>query len=292
MTTAARLRTFVALADTGSVRAAAQRLVVTESSVSAAVSALAAEVGVPLISKDGRGVRLTSAGERYAGYARTILGLYSEATAAARGTAAPELGSVRVAAVTTAGEHVLPAMLASFRQEHPDVTLSLHVAPRADVWPMLTHHEVDLVVAGRPPGELAAGIRAVSPNTLLVVGPPALRETFDPRAATWLLREPGSGIRAATTVLLDGLDADPPVMALGSHGAVVAAAVVGLGVALVSQASVAAQLDRGALVELGCEGTPMQRPWHAVTQPHATPSTELLVAHLLRQPHWTDHSGG
>lgn len=278
MTTAARLRSFVALAETGSVRAAARQLVVTESSVSAAVSALAAEVGVPLITKDGRGVRLTPAGERYAGYARRILGLYAEATAAAHDVAAPDRGSVRLAAVTTAGEHVLPAMLASFRAAHPAVALSLHVAPRAEVWPMLAHHEVDLVVAGRPPDGLDARSRAVSPNTLVVVGPPG------PRPDTWLLREPGSGVRATTLVLLDQLDADPPQMTLGSHGAVVAAAVAGLGVTLVSRQAVHAHLRDGRLVEIAVPGTPLQRPWHAVSRADPTPTTELLVGHLLDRP--------
>ena len=77
MTTNARLRTLVELADTGSVRAAAARLVVTESSVSSALSALSAEVGVPLVRRHGRGVALTPAGERYAEYARRILGLHA-----------------------------------------------------------------------------------------------------------------------------------------------------------------------------------------------------------------------
>ncbi|MBX6769465.1 MAG: LysR family transcriptional regulator, partial [Actinomadura rubrobrunea] len=53
--TEARLRSFVAVADTGSVRAAAQRLYVTESAVSAAVAALSRDVGVPLVERDGRG---------------------------------------------------------------------------------------------------------------------------------------------------------------------------------------------------------------------------------------------
>ena len=59
MTTEARLRAFVAVAETGSVRAAAQRLVVTESAVSAAVSALTRDVGAPLLERQGRGLRLT-----------------------------------------------------------------------------------------------------------------------------------------------------------------------------------------------------------------------------------------
>ena len=65
MTTNTRLRALVELADTGSVHAAADRLVVSESAISAAVSGLSAEVGVALIDRHGRGVRLTPAGQRY-----------------------------------------------------------------------------------------------------------------------------------------------------------------------------------------------------------------------------------
>jgi DNA-binding transcriptional LysR family regulator len=281
MTTHARMRALVELADTGSVRAAAARLVVTESSVSSAISLLAAEVGVPLVAKDGRGVRLTAAGKRYADYARRILGLHAEAIAAARGEADPEHGTVRLAAVTTAGEHLLPALLASFRAEHPGVVLGLEVAPRGRVWPMLAHHEVDLVVAGRPPEDMPAQVRAVRANTLVAVGAPALAPGFDPASITWLLREPDSGTRATTTALLTGLDIEPAHMTLGSHGAVVAAAVASLGVTLVPRQSVRAHLGSGALVELPVPGTPLDRPWHLVTQPAASPSTELLVDHLL-----------
>ena len=149
MTTEARLRAFVAVAETGSVRAAAQRLVVTELAVSAAVSALTRDVGAPLLERQGRGLRLTPAGLTYAGYARTILGLHEEALAAARGDADPAKGQVRLAAVTTAGEHVLPVVLASFRAAHPGIQLGLEVGTRDHVWGLLAAHEADLVIAGR-----------------------------------------------------------------------------------------------------------------------------------------------
>ncbi|WP_460369967.1 LysR family transcriptional regulator, partial [Actinocorallia lasiicapitis] len=106
--TESRLRTLVALADVSSVRLAAERLFVTESAVSAAVSALAAELGVPLVRRQGRGIILTPAGEVYATYARRILGLHDEARAAARGEHDPGRGRLRIAAVTTAAEQVLP----------------------------------------------------------------------------------------------------------------------------------------------------------------------------------------
>lgn len=130
VTTNARLRVFVRLAECGSVRGAAQALVVTESSVSAAVTALARDVGVALIEPDGRGIRLTDAGARYAEYARTILGLHEEAIAAARSEVDPGLGPVRLAAVTTAGEHVLPDLLVSFRDRCPGIDLRLEVRAR------------------------------------------------------------------------------------------------------------------------------------------------------------------
>ncbi|MGQ0837220.1 LysR family transcriptional regulator [Actinokineospora sp.] len=287
MTTNARLRAFVEVADTGSVRAAAERLYITESAVSAAITTLVKDVGVPLLERDGRGVRLTAAGAMYAGYARTILGLHEQAAAAARDQVRPDEGLVRIAAVTTAGEHVLPGLLASFRARHPRIQLRLEVAPRDQVWPMLTHHEVDLVVAGRQPDGLRGRLRAVCPNTLVVVGPPTLADEFSPERATWLLREEGSGTRATCRALLGTLDVVPAQLTLGSHGAAVAAAIAGLGVTMASREAVAGQLAAGLLIELPVAGTPLDRPWHAVTHVDSTASTELLIQHLL-----SDTDGG
>ncbi len=282
MTTNARLNALVALADTGSVRGAAARLVVTESAISSALSNLSAEIGVPLMDRHGRGVRLTPAGHRYAEYARQILGLHREAVLAARGEADPEHGSIRLGAVTTAGELLIPALLASFTAKHPDVDCKLQVASRNAIWPMLTRHEVDVVVAGRPPIDLSAvQVQAVAANTLVVVGPPDTARHFDPAQATWLLRESGSGTRATMATLLEELEITPPQMVLGSHGAVVAAAIAGLGVTLLSRQAVRRELDTGTLVELAVPGTPMDRPWHVVTQSVCTGSTELLIKHLL-----------
>jgi DNA-binding transcriptional LysR family regulator len=284
VTTAARLRAFVTVADTGSVRAAAGRLVVTESAVSAAIAALAREVGVPLLEREGRGLRLTRAGQTYAGYARTILGLHDESLAAARGGTDPEHGRVRVAAVTTAGEHVLPALLAAFLARHPGVDLGLEVATSERVWDLLATHRTDLAIAGRPPPGLdGAVVRAVRPNELLVVAAPAVAAGFEPGRTRWLLREAGSGTRATGEALLASWEADPPRLTLGSNGAVVAAAAAGLGVTLVSRDAVTRQLADGTLAQVKAPGTPLRRPWHAVTIGPPQPSTTLFIDHLLRR---------
>ena len=168
--TLTQLRTFLAVAETGSIRAAAERLVVTQSAVSSCLAALQKDLALALVSKDGRGLRLTDAGEIYTGYVRGVLGLLDEAYTAAVGEA--EGGKLRIAAVTTAGEQLLPRLLATFRRSHPRIGLLLEVGNRARVWSLVADHEVDLVLGGRPPqgpGRPTMVAHAVRPNPLIVV---------------------------------------------------------------------------------------------------------------------------
>jgi DNA-binding transcriptional LysR family regulator len=276
-----RLRSFLAVADTGSVRAAALSLSVTESAVSAALAALQAELGALLVERHGRGVRLTEAGNVYADYARQVLGLLAEGAAAAAQGPDPELGALRLGAVTTAGEYLLPGLLSSFLRHHPDVEVTLEVGVRDRVHELLSTHQLDLVIAGRPPRGQGLVTRAMRRNSLVVVAAPTVQP--DLQTTAWLLREQGSGTRATTLGLLDALEISPPKLALGSHGAVVASASLALGLALVSQDAVRRQLASGDLVVVPVPGTPLLRPWHAVTGRAPTATTRLFVSHLLDQ---------
>jgi LysR family transcriptional regulator, low CO2-responsive transcriptional regulator len=287
VTTVARLRALVTVADAGSVREAARRLTVTESAVSAALSALAREVRVPLVERDGRGLRLTAPGQEYSVYARAILGLHEEGLAAARGDRDPERGRVRVAAVSTAGEYLLPVALAAFIAHHPAVDLRLEVGSSERSWGLFAAYEADLVIGGRPPGHVGdAVVRAVRPNLLVVVAAPEVAAGFDISCTTWLQREAGSGTRATGEALLSGLDADPPRLTLGSGGATLACAAAGLGATLASRDAVSRQLQHGELVEVAVPGTPLRRPWNAVTHGRQPGATALLVRHLLDREGW------
>lgn len=277
--TESRLRTFVALAETGSVRAAAERLYVTESAVSSSVTALARELGVPLVERVGRGVRLTQAGEVYAGYARQILGLREQARSAARGEHDPGLGRLRLAAVTTAADQVLPELLAGFRKAWPNVELALEVGPSRKIWTSLAEHEADLVLGGRPPAGLQTTILARRVNELVVVAAPSLE--FDLRTTPWVMREPGSGTRVAAEAYLAEHEASPPTLVLGSNGAVVAGAAAGLGAALVSLDAVRSELAQKTLVVIDAPGTPLRRPWHAVAGAVPAATTRLFVRHMV-----------
>ncbi|MCA1843995.1 MAG: LysR family transcriptional regulator [Actinobacteria bacterium] len=289
--TLTQLRAFVAVATVGSVRAAAEELVVSQPAVSAAVGALQRELGVPLVSREGRGLQLTPAGRVFARYARQILGLLDEAKAAATGQIDPQRGRVRLAAVTTAAEHVLPRFLAIFRSTYPEAEISLEVGNRVRVWDLLDHREVDLAVGGRPPGGGRFFTLATRPNVLVLVAAgagdgPRAREvsTAELSRQTVLLREPGSGTRSTAEELLDELGVSPATLTVGSNGAIRESVQVGLGITLISRDAVARELDDGTLEEWRCPTLPRHRAWHlaARTVDELPATAALFVEHLCR----------
>ncbi|GIH92293.1 LysR family transcriptional regulator [Planobispora siamensis] len=312
--TLTQLRTFLAVAETGSVRAAAQRLYVTQSAVSAALVALQRSLGLQLVRPAGRGLRLTEAGEVYAGYVRRVLGLLEEARTAAAGEADPGRGRVRVAAVTTAGEELLPSLLAGFRARHPGAGITLEVGNRERVHALLAAHEVDLVFGGRPPESGAfegIAVLAVRRNELTVVTSEgtapenAVPENPESGAAgkpgsggtaggpggadpvrwlgrrTWLLREPGSGTRATTEALLEGLGITPRTLTIGSNAAVRASVRAGLGVTLLSRDAMT-----GDMVEIRTPLTPIRRDWHLIAHRGPLPATTRLLVEHVRSSGW------
>ena len=303
-----QLRTFLAVAEHESVHGAAQELVVTQAAVSASLAALQKALGLALVAPDGRGLRLTDAGREYASYARRNIGLLDEAGRAAAACADPERGELRIAAVTTAAEQVVPAILGGFRREHPLIGIRLEAGNRDQVRSLLDRHHVELVVSGRPEPGWEVVVHAVRPHELVVVAAPDLAADATRAAGpgdaagllawlarqTWLLREPGSGTRASTAALLAELDIAPLALMVGSNGAIRESVRVGLGVTLVSRDAVAAELAGGTLAEIGVPRTPLHRDWFLVARREGLPPPAArLVHHVLhtgafRAPHQED----
>ena len=131
-----QLAAFNAVARLGSVSRAASELHLTQPAVSIQLKLLEESAGAPLLEREGRGVRLSAAGEVMADYAARILDLWREAgdeMAAQRGVFS---GTLRVGAVTTA-EYLLPPLLVTFANEHPKVKVKLQVGNRDDIVRMM-----------------------------------------------------------------------------------------------------------------------------------------------------------
>ncbi|HXF57197.1 MAG TPA: LysR family transcriptional regulator [Actinomycetota bacterium] len=284
-----QLRALLAVAEAGSIRGAAAAMVVTEPSVSAAIAQLSRELGVPLTERVGRGIRLTEAGKEFARYAAQILGLSDRGVRAAR-EAAGAGGHLRLAAVTTAGEYVLPPILAGFLRTHPGQRVSVEVGNRASTIARLLNDEADLALGGRPPDRGGIAGEAFRDNPLVVVGPPdhplRRKRNFDPQllsGETWLLREPGSGTRQTTEEFLAASGIEPgSVMNVGSNGAIKRAVSLGLGVTLISLDAVAEELAAGELARLEVRGSPLRRSWWVLYREEAPlpPSARTFLRFL------------
>lgn len=267
--TLTQIRAFLAVKNAGSVHGAASQLLVSQPSVSAAVASLGRELGAVLFERHGRGVRLTESGDAFAPYAAQVLGLLEQARSAAQEAAHPEASKVRLAAVNTAGEYLVPPLIQAYRQLHPGISVLLEVGNRATVFERLLSRHADIGIGGRPPGRGLVGHPLVG-NELVVV---ARDVPADLAVTPWLLREEGSGTRLATERLLADLgfgssgSGPPELLTLGSNGAIKQGLLFGLGVTLISRFAVAAELGSGLLGEIGVPGTPLSRPWHVLYPP-------------------------
>jgi DNA-binding transcriptional LysR family regulator len=255
--TLTQLRSFLAVLRTGSVTAAADSLVVTQPSVSAALSALSRELGIEMTERVGRTVRPSAAGKAFAPYAADVIGLLEQGTRAAREAADASAREVRVSAVTTAGEHIVPALMEAFSVRHPDIALSVDVGNRERVFERIRSRASDIAIAGRPPRDGGiTGIPIIENPVVLIAAPadPLVLagevEVADLGTRPWLLREEGSGTRAMTEEFLARHDLHPEILTLGSNGAIKQSARACLGISLQSRVAAHLELELGLLATI------------------------------------------
>jgi DNA-binding transcriptional LysR family regulator len=144
------LRAFVAVADCGGFHRAAERLNLTQSTISQQIKRLELETKRPLFRRTTRSVRLTDDGEMFLGDARRLLQL--EEVARQR-LAAPRLsGTVRLGVVEEIAGGSLPSALGRFAAIHPGVKLEVQIGVSAELIEQLNSGRLDVVFAKRPLG--------------------------------------------------------------------------------------------------------------------------------------------
>lgn len=253
-----QLRIFVAVAERQHVTQAARALNLAQSAASAAIAALEAQHGAHLFHRVGRGIELTEAGRVFLVEARAVLGRAEAAELALAELAGLRRGRLRVQASQTIAGYWLPHHLVEFRRRYPGVEIRLDVGNTAQVAAAVLNDAAELgFVEGVVSDPRLHGTPVASDRMVVVVG---ARHAWADRGnlvpaelagTAWVLREPGSGTRAAFERLLEkhGL-ALPDVevaMELPSNEAVRAAVEAGGGATVISASVVAAGLEAGLL---------------------------------------------
>ena len=253
-----QLRLFLALADTGSVSAAARALHVTQPTASMQLKEITQSIGMPVYEVVGKRVFLTEAGRELAETARAIAGEWEALRQKFDAMRGLTRGRLRVALVNTA-QYFMPRLLGGFCQQHPEIDISLQVLNRDGVVARLRDNLDDLYIMSMPLEKLATD--------------------------RFILRESGSGTRMATEQLFDAHSFRPGLrMELGSNEAIRQAVAAGLGVAVLSRHALDIGQAKEEVVALDVKGFPLHSQWHVVSPrgKRLSPIASVFRDHLLR----------
>ncbi len=266
-----QLRVFTEVARHLSFARAAEALHLTPPAVTMQVKELEAHVGLPLFQREGRKVALTTVGEYMLVHARKILATLKDAEDTALRLQKLEVGTLTIGMVSTA-KYFLPPLLAEFKREHGGVELKLVVGNREQLVAMLQANEVDIAIMGRPPKELATRAEpfAAHPHVFVsaVTHPLARERDISPHALRpygFVMREPGSGTRAALEAFLRDARVEPRVvMEMRSNASIKQVVMADLGLSFVSLHTLGLELDHGLIAVLDVQGAPVVRGWNVV----------------------------
>jgi DNA-binding transcriptional LysR family regulator len=280
-----QLRSFMAVAETEHVSKAAASLFLTQGAVTQQLRHFEAGLGLRLLERDGRGVRLTDAGRSLAVTCRAALRALDVLEETAQSMKHLEAGSLHLGASPTCASYYLPVRLASFAQRYPGIHLSLIVEPSASINAQVLAGAIDCgVIEGRTAPDLVSSVLAHDELVLVVHKdhPLAQMRRVTPAQLMqhrYLGRGPSWSAEQNVREMVGEAYERSESMNLGHPEYVRAAAIAGLGYAALPILAVEAELKSGVLVRL--PGPTSKRAITAIRRPSAGGATlEEFWLHL------------
>ncbi|MYM57084.1 LysR substrate-binding domain-containing protein [Thalassovita mangrovi] len=265
-----QLRALTAVAEHGTIAAAADTLSLSSPAVHSQLKLLEENVGVPLIDRDVSGqFHATQEGQILIDAFEKAWGALSRAAedidAVRRGAA----GRVMLGVVST-GKYFAPGIVARLKDLHPEIEIRLIVGNRNEIIEGLEAEKIDIAVMGRPPRQPDVTAQSLGPHPHVLIAKPdhplvgagKVRKA-DILAQHFLMREEGSGTRILTMRYLDRLGQGKvyDFTEMGSNETIKQSVIAGLGVALLSAHTVIDELRSGRLAIIQAEGLPIMRYW-------------------------------
>lgn len=257
-----QLEVFAEVLKCGSTTQASQRLSLSQSAVSAALTDLEGQLGVQLFDRVGKRLVINEHGRLL--YPRALATL--EQASEIEQLFHEDNGALQVYASSTVGNYILPEIIARYRRDFPTLPLELSVGNSQDVINAVSDFRVDIGLIEGPchTAEIVAEpwledelVVFAAPGSPLLEGAVTLRQLA---AAPWILRERGSGTREIVDyLLLAHLPEFHLVMELGNSEAIKHAVRHGMGISCLSRRVIAEQLDSGTLVEVSVPLPPLTR---------------------------------
>jgi LysR family transcriptional regulator for metE and metH len=286
-----QMRGFTAAVNSGSVSAAARELHLTPPAISLQLRGLENAIGLPLLERNESGLITTVAGQELFELSNSMqnsLTRFGEVIGNLKGV---DHGVVAVGVVSTA-RYFAPTVLAEFMKIYPEIKIQLLVGNRETTMEKLERMELDFAITGLPPDHFGVEKEFISKHPQIIIASPDHRlakkrniPLAELEPETFLLREPGSGTRTVSDKLFAGNKNLPGSgLEFGSNETIKQAVMVGMGIALISAHTVAAELKEKRLVALDVKGLPINRKWFVVKHANKRflPSAQALWDFIAR----------
>ncbi|MDX1824482.1 MAG: selenium metabolism-associated LysR family transcriptional regulator [Thiohalomonadales bacterium] len=271
-----RLQVFQTVARLLSFTKAAEELHMTQPAVTFQVRQLEEQFNTRLFDRTHNRISLTEAGKRVHECAERIFELYAEMDNSVRELTGDISGVLILGASTTIAEYMLPALLGDFKAKYPDITIRLKVANTDGIVSQVESNAIDLGVVEAPVNNKNLVVEECRTDHLVLIVPPAhelAQEDVVPirRVAEYpfICREEGSGTREVMIESMQHAGVSPAdlniAMELGSLEAIKGAVEAGMGVSILSNATIQKELKLGTLVAVQLD-PPIDRPFSFVHQ--------------------------
>jgi DNA-binding transcriptional LysR family regulator len=285
-----QLQAFTAVAAHGSVRRAAEALHLTQPALSMALAELERQLDVPLFDRERGRLHLSMRGRELLPLAQDVLERMQALQH--RAASAPDTltGELRLGASNTVGNYLVGDLLGDFIAAYPEVSVQLRVANTDAIVDDVLRHELDLGCVEGPVDHRQLETVPWREDALVVCARPDHPLTHRRRLAagdfegtSWILREPGSAMRAHGERLLAELPSVRVVLELGQVEAIKQAVAAGLGLAVLPRLALGDALAAGRMAVLPTPFLPLHRQMSLVMR-RGRYRGPLMDAFLSRVP--------
>jgi molybdate transport repressor ModE-like protein len=161
------IRIVRAIAETGTITGAARQLGFSQPAISQHLQRTEARLGVPLVIRAGRSIRLTEAGALLARHAVAISSALDAAAGDLAELAGMRTGTARIAAFPTASSTIIPRLLRAMAEKHPGIVVTYVEAEPPEALTMLREGSIDLAITFSYPGDRADPHRDIAAGLAL-----------------------------------------------------------------------------------------------------------------------------
>ena len=270
------MRVFITVADKKNFSKAAKALSLTQPAVSFQIQTLEQYYQTMLFDRVNRHVKLTAAGELLLDYAIHMNNLQAELERNMQQLTGHVKGELLIGASTTIGEYILPYVVGSFKQDYPDVNVTIQIMNTKEISSAVESKTFDLGIIEGPleQSDVIEAHNFLEDELVLAIPsdhPFAKKESItleELKELPYITREPGSGGRLISEQALIDADFDIEdlniVMELGSTTSIKSAIMGGLGVSIISKWAVQDLVKAGKVAALNVQGLTLKRSFHII----------------------------